>query len=70
MKGTKRVLVTGATGCVGRHVLPKLVERGHEVMVWPDFVWRAGAVCVQRAERSGVIAAGADPRRPSYAVGW
>lgn len=32
MKGTKRVLVTGATGCVGRHVLPKLVERGHEVM--------------------------------------
>jgi nucleoside-diphosphate-sugar epimerase len=27
----KRVLVTGATGCVGRHVLPKLVARGFEV---------------------------------------
>ena len=27
----KRVLVTGATGCVGRHVLPKLVERGFDV---------------------------------------
>jgi gamma-glutamyltranspeptidase / glutathione hydrolase len=40
-------------------------------MAWPDFVWRAGAVCVQRADRKrGVIAAGADPRRPCYAVGW
>jgi gamma-glutamyltranspeptidase/glutathione hydrolase len=48
-----------------------LSDRGHEVMEWPDFVWRAGAVCVQRADRStGVIAAGADPRRPCYAVGW
>lgn len=27
----KRVLVTGATGCVGQHVLPRLVERGWEV---------------------------------------
>jgi len=45
--------------------------RGHTVMDWPDFVWRAGAVCVQRPDRAnGVIAAGADPRRPCYAVGW
>ena len=28
----KRVLVTGATGCVGRHVLPKLVARGFDVV--------------------------------------
>lgn len=27
----KRVLVTGATGCVGRFALPKLVERGWDV---------------------------------------
>jgi gamma-glutamyltranspeptidase/glutathione hydrolase len=48
-----------------------LAARGHEVAVWPDFVWRAGAVCVQRVDRAnGVIAAGADPRRPCYAVGW
>jgi gamma-glutamyltranspeptidase/glutathione hydrolase len=48
-----------------------LAARGHEVVDWPDFVWRAGAVCVQRADRAtGVIAAGADPRRPCYAVGW
>ena len=48
-----------------------LAARGHRVKEWPDFVWRAGAVCVQRADRSrGVMAAGADPRRPAYAVGW
>ena len=48
-----------------------LAGRGHDVQTWPDFVWRAGAVCVQRTDRAtGVIAAGADPRRPSYAVGW
>src|SRR5262249_34295657 len=27
----RRVLVTGATGCVGRHVLPELIRRGWEV---------------------------------------
>jgi gamma-glutamyltranspeptidase/glutathione hydrolase len=48
-----------------------LASRGHDVADWPDFVWRAGAVCVQRVDRaSGVISAGADPRRPCYAVGW
>jgi gamma-glutamyltranspeptidase/glutathione hydrolase len=48
-----------------------LASRGHEIAEWPEFVWRAGAVCVQRADRTtGVISAGADPRRPCYAVGW
>jgi gamma-glutamyltranspeptidase/glutathione hydrolase len=48
-----------------------LASRGHDVAEWPDFVWRAGAVCIQHADRaSGVISAGADPRRPCYAVGW
>jgi gamma-glutamyltranspeptidase / glutathione hydrolase len=48
-----------------------LAVRGHKVVDWPEFVWRAGAVCVLRADRaSGVISAGADPRRPCYAVGW
>jgi gamma-glutamyltranspeptidase/glutathione hydrolase len=48
-----------------------LRARGHDVMEWPDFVWRAGAVCVQKPDRAqGAIAAGADPRRPCYAVGW
>jgi len=56
---------------VSQAVRDGLASRGHEIADWPEFVWRAGAVCVQRADRaSGVISAGADPRRPCYAVGW
>jgi gamma-glutamyltranspeptidase/glutathione hydrolase len=56
---------------VSQGVRDGLASRGHEIADWPEFVWRAGAVCVQRADRaSGVISAGADPRRPCYAVGW
>jgi gamma-glutamyltranspeptidase/glutathione hydrolase len=29
-----------------------------------------GAVITQRDPRSGVLAAGADPRRPTYAMAW
>jgi gamma-glutamyltranspeptidase/glutathione hydrolase len=48
-----------------------LRARGHDVVDWPGFVWRAGAVCLQQASATrGVISAGADPRRPCYAVGW
>lgn len=31
LPGVRRVLVTGATGCIGRHILPLLVERGWDV---------------------------------------
>ena len=56
---------------VPQDVREGLARRGHLIEDWPEFVWRAGAVCVLRADRiSGVISAGADPRRPSYAVGW
>jgi gamma-glutamyltranspeptidase / glutathione hydrolase len=56
---------------VPKSVRDGLAARGHKVMDWPEFVWRAGAVCVLRADRGrGVISAGADPRRPCYAVGW
>ncbi len=54
---------------VPQSVRSGLAARGHKVEDWPGFVWRAGAVCVLRRDR-GVISAGADPRRPCYALGW
>ena len=44
---------------------------GHDVQWWPDFVWRAGAMCMLRSNPdNGLITGGADPRRPCYVVGW
>jgi gamma-glutamyltranspeptidase/glutathione hydrolase len=48
-----------------------LAARGHKIAEWQDGVWKAGAVCTIVAEHStGLLAAGADPRRASYALGW
>jgi gamma-glutamyltranspeptidase/glutathione hydrolase len=48
-----------------------LVDRGHRVVTWPDWTWRAGGVCAITIDRDrGVLAAGADPRRTCYAIGW
>jgi gamma-glutamyltranspeptidase/glutathione hydrolase len=44
---------------------------GHRVEWWPDWTWLAGAVCTIVANReTGLLSGGADPRRPSYALGW
>jgi len=43
---------------------------GHKIGWWPEWTWLAGAVCtVVGDEASGVLKGGADPRRPSYALG-
>ena len=48
-----------------------LAALGHEVKWWPEFEWRAGAVCAIRVNpETGVLEGGADPRRPAYALGW
>ncbi|MBL8697846.1 MAG: gamma-glutamyltransferase [Alphaproteobacteria bacterium] len=48
-----------------------LAARGHQVVEWPDGVWRAGSICtIVHDIRTGLLAAGADPRRVSYATGW
>ena len=48
-----------------------LAAKGHQVAWWPERIWRAGAVCTVLADlESGILTAGADPRRPSYALGW
>lgn len=48
-----------------------LARRGHTVDWWPDFAWRAGAMCMIHADPdTGIRVAGADPRRPAYALAW
>ncbi|MGQ4806969.1 hypothetical protein NKDENANG_00307 [Candidatus Entotheonellaceae bacterium PAL068K] len=48
-----------------------MAQKGHQVVIWPDWTWRAGAVCAIEIDRDkGIYKAGADPRRMSYAIGW
>jgi gamma-glutamyltranspeptidase/glutathione hydrolase len=48
-----------------------LAGLGHKVEWWPDMIWRAAAVCaICVDDEKGVLHAGADPRRPAYALGW
>ena len=57
-------------GRIPRVAADGLRHRGHAVRDWPDFTWQAGAVCAVRQDAAtAVLSAGADPRRPSYAVG-
>jgi gamma-glutamyltranspeptidase/glutathione hydrolase len=54
-----------------RAVADDLAARGHDVGWWPHLTWKAGAVCtIVRDAKTGVLSAGADPRRPAYALGW
>ncbi len=45
-----------------------LTALGHAVAEWPEFEWRAGAVCAVRVGPDGTRWAGADPRRGSHAI--
>ena len=48
-----------------------LAEKGHHVIDWPDWTWMAGGVCAITIDHDrGLLAAGADPRRMGYAIGW
>ena len=48
-----------------------LSGKGHKVVAWPDWTWKAGGVCTITIDRArGLLAAGADPRRMGYAIGW
>jgi len=48
-----------------------LAKRGHKIERWPDWAWLAGSVCAILSDKKrGVMEAGADPRRPAYALGW
>jgi gamma-glutamyltranspeptidase/glutathione hydrolase len=58
-------------GRISAEVRDSLRGLGHDVVDWPDWSWRAGAVCTIVEEmRTGILVGGADPRRPGYALGW
>jgi gamma-glutamyltranspeptidase/glutathione hydrolase len=52
-----------------------LTRLGHGVELWPktgnDYFMNVNAACAVLADRTtGVLQGAADPRRPSYAIGW
>jgi gamma-glutamyltranspeptidase/glutathione hydrolase len=47
-----------------------LAALGHGMRDWPDWDWRAGAVCAITVGADGTLMAGADPRRGAHAIGW
>jgi gamma-glutamyltranspeptidase/glutathione hydrolase len=61
--------------CVEESIAEATRERlacmGHDVEVWPTRSWSAGAVCmVMKDIETGLLHAGADPRRAAYAAVW
>jgi gamma-glutamyltranspeptidase/glutathione hydrolase len=56
-------------GRIPAEVKQALAARGHSIADWPDWTSVAGCVELVRSDpASGLIAAGADPRRPAYAI--
>ena len=45
-----------------------LAARGHDVAEWPEWEWRAGAVCAVKVGEEGTRWGGADPRRGCHAI--
>lgn len=44
---------------------------GHDVAMWPDWEYAAGAVCAIVHDRdAGTMEGGSDPRRPTAVAGW
>ena len=61
--------------CVESRISPEtvaaLARLGYDIEMWPDASWSAGAVCaVLRDFETGLLHAGADPRRAAYALAW
>jgi gamma-glutamyltranspeptidase/glutathione hydrolase len=53
---------------IPRETREALGALGHEVALWPDWEWRAGAVCAVRVAADGARWGGADPRRGAQAI--
>ncbi len=58
-------------GRIDAAVGAELDRLGHKTFWWDDYTWLAGAPCAIVVDPvTGVLSAGADPRRPAYALGW
>jgi gamma-glutamyltranspeptidase / glutathione hydrolase len=56
-------------GAVPQATRDALAAKGHEIRDWPAKTWLAGTVEVVLSDPAkGLLAAGADPRRPAYAI--
>jgi len=56
---------------IGAQTVSALKQLGHDIELWPEKSWSAGAVCaIRRAPDTGLLHAGADPRRAAYAIAW
>jgi gamma-glutamyltranspeptidase/glutathione hydrolase len=54
---------------VGAETIAALSALGHDVQVWPERSWSAGAICaIARDTGTNMLHAGADPRRAAYAM--
>ena len=60
-----------AEGRIDNATTDQLASRGHQVDRIADQTWKTAGVCVVRKDlKTGLIEGGADPRRPSRAMGW
>ena len=58
-------------GRIDGEVGQALAALGHKIEWWGQWEWLAGAMCaIRRDLKTGLLEAGADPRRASYALGW
>jgi len=62
--------VLEAEGRIAPETRAALADLGHGVREWPDWDWRAGAVCAVVVGPDGTLMGGADPRRGAHAIGW
>jgi gamma-glutamyltranspeptidase/glutathione hydrolase len=56
---------------IAPEVITALAGMGHKIRTEPDWAESSGGmVIIVRNEKTGVLSAGADPRRSCYAIGW
>jgi len=55
-------------GRIGADTCHALAELGHQISEWPEWEWRAGAVCAVKVGPDGTRWGGADPRRGALSI--